>query len=88
MEENNKYKSRVIIKVNADEIKRKKIAKAEALKNCPIHQEKLRVKNEKAKATREANKKERERLDRLKLVENERLLAERQANQIMFKNNC
>ena len=71
-DENLKYKARVSIKVNADEVKRRKLARAEMLKACPIHQEKVKLKNEKAKATMEAKKLEREE----EIKEQERLKAE------------
>ncbi len=85
---NLKQLKRVRVKIQSEKAIEEKLAKTQMLKSCPIYQEKVRLKTAKAKATREANKKERERLDRLKMLENDRLLAERQANQIMFNNNC
>ena len=94
-DENLKYKSRVSIKINADEVKRRKLARAKMLKECPIHQEKVRLKNEKAKATREARKlereekiKEQERLrneaDLIEKTEDERVRLEREQHPGMF----
>lgn len=87
-DKNLKQLKRVRVKIQSEQAIEQKLSKTQMLKSCPVYQEKVRLKTAKAKATREANKRESERLERLKILENERLLAERQANQIMFNNNC
>ena len=92
---NLKQLKRVRVKIRAEKAVQEKLAKTQMLKACPIHQEKVRLKNEKAKATREAKKlereekiKEQERLkdeaDLIEKTEDERERLERKQNPQMF----
>ena len=74
---------RVEIKITADKAMKKKLA----LKSCPIYKKKISVKSAKAKATREANKLQKEINQNIQQLENDKILDERKDNAIMFKVN-